>query len=191
MPKDLTYFMGIDPGLKGGIAVIDASGLKQVLELEGSTLLTVSGFLTYWAGDEDCFAMIESQTGYIPGVPNPGARAFTFGTNYGALLMGLTEHFSGKDDSGDNFELVAPRTWQAGLSIRPRKAHDREVNHTITKGKRKGQRTTKKVGGESYLDFKKRLREFAQSKFSKENVTEGLADAMLLALYCRNVMINK
>jgi hypothetical protein len=59
------------------------------------------------------------------------------------------------------YEEVSPRTWQTRLGIPPR-------------GKT-----------ESKTDWKRRLKDRAQSLFPKEKVTLAISDALLLAEFCR------
>lgn len=82
---------------------------------------------------------------------------FTFGTNFGALLMSLTA----LELYPDYCELVHPARWQKALSISPRRS------------------------GEGRGAWKSRLKDVAQELFPQIRITLATADALLLAEYCR------
>lgn len=100
------YYVGVDPGVGGGIAIIGESSI-HTLSLKDKTEHDISQFLFCWTGSdhEDDFAVIEK----VASSPQMGVRsAFTFGRSYGFLRGILT----GEDFP---FEEVAPQKWQKEL----------------------------------------------------------------------------
>lgn len=172
-----SYYMGIDPGAKGGIAVLDHKGkvvcitktpsqdkhlLEVLQEYTEPTLLK----LVEQSNSPTIKALLE-QVGAMPG--QGVTSMFTFGVNYGKLQMALAA-------SDIPYEKVTPQKWQAGLAIPSR---DR------TKVLRKGPRSKKAkyVDLESRRDYKKRLLAFARKLYPRLDVTLETADALLIATY--------
>lgn len=99
-------YVGIDPGLGGGIAFLYSDG--QVL---GTTSMPTSeADVLAWLHDVkpgEGFASIER----VHAFPRMGAcSAFTFGKGFGALLMALTA-------SDIPFDIVGPKTWQQVMGV--------------------------------------------------------------------------
>jgi hypothetical protein len=166
-------YLGIDPGMSGGLAVIRGGKVEAVAM--PATEKDIWLWLSMSAAP--AFAVIEKVQGYI-GVGHPGSGMFKFGANYGGLRMALIA-------AGIPFDEVTPQRWQKVLGISPRKKHNRTIKVVAKKGKRKGRLIDKKVGGETDSQFKGRLRAKAQQIFPSEKVTLATADALLLAHYCR------
>lgn len=101
------------------------------------------------------FAVIEKVGGYV-GEAQPGSSAFKFGQSYGSLLMALTAAMI-------PYEEVTPQRWQKAMGITPRKNRE----------------------GETKTSFKNRLKQKAQQLFPAVKVTLAVADALLIAEYCR------
>lgn len=100
-------FLGIDPGKTGGLAVLHNGGRSVHAEPMPPTTLDLYKLLDGFSQDVD-FACLE-QVNSMPGEGHAGA--FTFGTGYGMLQMGLTA-------TGIPYEFVTPRTWQKALGIK-------------------------------------------------------------------------
>ena len=102
--------MGIDPGVKGGIALLEDKGaVFSTLSLDGLTeseLAQLFGKLVshQWTPKPMCFI---EKVGYIKG--DGGMGAFTFGKVYG-LLRGLAL------GHGLTIHDVYPMMWQSSLS---------------------------------------------------------------------------
>lgn len=165
-------YVGIDPGLSGGIAAIYDNGYSvgggthvnvwQMPEnLEG--LADILEFVSYnkvLKRQRNVQAVIEK----VGVMPNQGiSSAFTFGQGYGALKMGLVAN-------AIPFEEVPPQKWQKEFTISSRK-------------KQKGK-----------LEFKKHLRDIARQLYPKLSVWNetqtkqlAIADALLIATYARKV----
>jgi len=111
-------FIGIDPGLDGAIAAVDANrtfaavfdmpvlelkdGRKKKRTLDLRSLLKI---LTDLTAEEDCHAFIE----LVHSMPRQGVRSmFTMGEGYGALKMALTA-------LRIPFEEITPQRWKKML----------------------------------------------------------------------------
>jgi hypothetical protein len=119
-----TFYLGIDPGLKGGLASMNEDGDLQLVNLANdcTALLEQIRLLCSSAGLIR-IALIEEVGGFA-GRPLPGSRMFAFGRSYGwaeAILMSF------------NFEVrhVKPQTWQKALG------HSRRANEDKSSSKRR------------------------------------------------------
>lgn len=150
-------FIGIDPGVSGGVASI--WGHSVVMEAMPPTEADIfAWFLSQKPREINYFAVIEKVGGFIKGNPAPGSAMFKFGVGYGGLRMALIA-------CGIPFEEVTPQKWQKALGITPRD----------------------NKGNESKSAFKNRLKAKAQQLFPGEKITLAVADALLIAEYCRRV----
>lgn len=139
-------YLGIDPGVSGGIAALSADGdvvlVSKMPERMHETWRLVSGL----AAGGECFAALE----FVRSSPQMGVRSvFTFAESYGALGMALVA-------AGVAFDEVLPRTWQGALDCR--------------------------TGGDKNITKAK-----AQMMFPTVRVTHAIADALLLAEFCRRL----
>ena len=112
----LDYFMGIDPGQSGGIAVIRGTGRVMILELmpvtERDIWLRLKGLTVHKAYIEKVHAM-----------PQQGVSStFKFGCGYGGLRMALTA-------AGIPFDEVTPQAWQKALGIVKRAKTESKNDH--------------------------------------------------------------
>lgn len=106
-------FIGIDPGQAGGIAVINEHGTTAWKM--PSVTVDVWHLLAGLEGDGDVFALIEDvHSGSFHGRQQGVKSAFTFGQNYGHLVMGLIA-------AGIPFERVTPRKWQEEFGLLKKK----------------------------------------------------------------------
>lgn len=147
------FYMGIDPGQSGGIAVISDDGIVHPHKMP-VTERDVADIIETWSRlstqvnsdkwDGASFALIEK----VHSFPGQGvASTFKFGRNYG-LLRGLLIAYK------IPFDEVAPGTWQKALGC-------------LTKGDKNITKTK------------------AQQLFPDVKVTHAIADALLIATYCR------
>jgi crossover junction endodeoxyribonuclease RuvC len=140
-------YIGIDPGLSGGIAALtEDGGVMLAIKMpatERDILLALKGI---GVGRLPARAVLEK----VGVMPKQGiVSAFTFGRGVGALLMALTA-------AEIPFDQVLPATWQQVLSCRTR------GDKNITKRR-------------------------AQQLFPTQKVTHAIADALLIAEYCRRI----
>jgi hypothetical protein len=155
-----TAFIGIDPGVHGGLAVImpNVTLAVKMPDTESETLRWL------WGCKTDAVACVELVTGYVGGYnrkggeeeaqrTNPGSHMFTFGQSYGSARMALTA-------AGIRFETVAAASWQRELGLKRDKGTDGPA-------------------------WKRHLKAHAQQFFPDVKVTLSTADALLLALYCK------
>jgi len=144
-----SYYMGIDPGLTGGIAVV---GEDRSLVMSFAMPRTERDILELIQEHaEGTRAVIE----IVHAMPGNGVSSmFRFGENYGGLRMALIS-------SKIPFVSIRPQDWQKSLGI-PR----REENDTQTV-------------------WKNKLKARAQEMYPQSKVTLAIADAILIAEYCR------
>lgn len=160
------FYIGIDPGVSGGIAILDDSG--KVIEIHkmpetNRDILVLFGAAHPGVPRIPARAVLER----VSASPQMGTvSAFTFGKGYGGLRMALAAGQIPYDE-------VAPLKWQNAMGCaQPRRAP----------GEPK-----KKIGGKDKNISKRR----AQELFPAEWVTHSIADALLLAEYCRRKAVGE
>ncbi len=154
-------FIGIDPGLSGGLALLDEKG--KVLEAVGmpDTEAGLWLLLSKWSHE----ARLEPLKGYLEKVrasPQMSKGSiWTFAQGYGSLRAFLIA-------AGIPFEDVAPQRWQRFVGVRD-KTGARALKDVDTTAK------------------KNRHKAMAQALFRSVTVTHKLADALLIAEYGRRL----
>lgn len=105
----MTTFVGIDPGVSGGIAAL-RDGVMACWKMP-DTEADIYQLFDLLRDDRDCHAFVE----HVHSMPQDGVRsAFTFGCNYGALRMALTA-------AGIPWEPVPPSTWLREMKLKKQK----------------------------------------------------------------------
>lgn len=169
MPKvDLNnVYVGIDPGTKGGIAVLHF-GKVTLCKLENATVGDVWEFLSALPTPR-VFAVVEQQVPRPTSFLNRKTGQWTASIlKSTCLLYGFYRELLGLlMASGISHEPVTPQKWQKGLGMVPKKK------------------------GEKDTSWKNRLKAKAQQLFPKAKVTLAVADAILLAEYCRRKVEGK
>ncbi len=185
MPQQSTVYVGVDPGVKGGIACI-RNGQIAAVAMQSLTLSGMWDWFRKFLPEPDrykqqegyslyqqvasgksrtsAFAVIEKVGGFI-GDSGEGeeskkrnrAAAHTMFT-FGASFGGLRMCLVAAEIP---FEEVLPRVWQRGLGIPAR------------------------TKGESVVDYKRRLKEVAQRLFPRQSITLATSDAILMAEFNR------
>jgi hypothetical protein len=102
-------FLGIDPGVSGGLALLNQHGFQRAFKMPGN-LDRAWGVFQEIASYPHVTAVIEQVGGYIGGGGHPGSKMFNFGANYGMLLMGLRA-------VNIPTQRVVPRVWQKALAL--------------------------------------------------------------------------
>lgn len=146
MDAGVRFFVGIDPGKGGGLAVVDHLGTVVGTRKMPETERDLLDYLQGMTAEHPCAvrAMLER----VSASPQMGVTsAFTFGKGFGGLLMALTA-------ARMPFDLVTPQTWQQAMGCR--------------------------TGGDKNISKRR-----AQQLFHSLTVTHAIADALLLAEYCR------
>ena len=168
-PGPAPVYVGMDPGASGGIAYIKngvAEAGKQAVT-DADTWLVVSSIVkanTVYGAEtlfrHNVFAVIEKVGGYIKGGEDGsgGAQPGSAAFKFGASYGKLLMALTA---AGIPFEEVTPQKWQKGLGVPPRKKD------------------------ETKTQFKNRLKAKAQQLFPGVKVTLAVADALLLAEFCR------
>ncbi len=106
------FYIGIDPGKSGGLAVLDASGKLVEAYKMPLTLHDLANY--FWCKESfDAKVALERVNAGVWGKGKEGQRmgvtsAFTFGRSYGALEGVVAA-------SGFPMVYVTPRVWQAKL----------------------------------------------------------------------------
>ncbi|UKK52680.1 hypothetical protein [Prevotella sp. E2-28] len=106
--------MGIDPGVNGGIAIVNMDS-HEVVDVAAmpDTLTDISEFIEKYK--DVTAAYVEK----VHSMPKQGvASTFTFGMFYGYVLMGVTAHKIRKID-------VMPAKWQAEMGVKSKKGEDK------------------------------------------------------------------
>ncbi len=159
MPAD--YYLGIDPGVGGGMAVIGPKGMtctkmpdteRDVWEwLSLAILPTATSTI---AVIEKVGGFMGNEAGEKGGNKNRASAhvMFTFGKSYGSLRMALIASYI-------PFDEVVPRNWQKVVGIAPR------------------------ASKESKTQWKNRIKAKAQQLYPQAKVTLNVADAIMLAHY--------
>lgn len=127
-------FIGIDPGKLGGVCVIPSEDRISGVTADKMPTNTFDMWQLFAGleGDSDAWAVIEDvhsglfhgrQQGVKSGRQQGVKSAFTFGQNYGHLIMALTA-------AGIPFERVRPRIWQKefGLLKKPGETDSQKKN---------------------------------------------------------------
>lgn len=155
-------YIGVDPGVSGGIAAIDGDGRMVKVASMATTEADTWGFLSNLvalsrneAGQTQVFAAIEK----VSASPQMGrSSAFTFGRAAGMIRMALVA-------AEIPFDEVAPGVWQKSLGIR--------------------QKTGKTELGTTHQKDKNINKGRAQQLFPGVHITHATADALLIAEWCR------
>lgn len=153
------YYLGIDPGASGGLAVIEVEDGSSVIKVVAAPMPPTEADIWKWIsqGKNLSFAVIEKVGGYVGGAGQPGSAMFKFGQNYGSLRMALIA-------AGIPFQEVTPQMWQKEVGMGGKKS------------------------GEEKGAWKNRIKAKAQQLFpvlTAGSVTLKTADALLIAMYCR------
>lgn len=163
-------YIGVDPGASGGIAVLDETGAvllaRATPETDQEQLALVRAFLSM---DIETGASVEQARIRIPvhavlervwSSPQMGvASAFKFGLNVGAWRMALAALLI-------PFDEVVPQKWQTAMGCR-------------TGGGR--------LGARNVTAAKNLTKRRATALFPNLKVTHAIADALLIAEFCRRL----
>jgi len=152
-------FIGIDPGVSGGLAFLNDNGTEPGTVKMPETERDLFDYIDVdlWRG-QVVRAVVERVHGGIggPGGRRQGAAGmFTYGKNYGAVLMALTA-------ARIPFDTLPPQQWQKVIGVTYPKGATQTERKNISKRR-------------------------AQQLFPTLTVTHAIADALLLAETCRRI----
>lgn len=155
------FLIGIDPGLSGGIAVLDGSGeLCNAIAFEKLSNHEIAEWLERYAASGFPVKAALEKVGAMPG---QGVCAmFTFGTSYGFLQGLLAAHKVSYID-------VTPQKWQKRLGIPPKQKEATKTEFKRLLQAKAHQRWPHKIS----------------------EITKAVADAALIAEYLRLEEIGK
>ena len=143
----MKYFMGLDPGKSGGVALVNEDGDHAVAQKVTDSERDLWSFFKEHSSEIQ-FAKLE----LVHSSPQMGVRsAFSFGQSYGFLRGILIA-------SEIPFDEVRPQKWMKHLSCL--------------------------TGGDKNITKRK-----AQQLFPKLKITHAVADALLIAEYCRQIRV--
>lgn len=171
----MTIYIGIDPGLSGGIAAIDQQAKPLLTSKMPPTERELWTLISDIAESGDCMAVLEKlggapriqravhckRCGGVTSTSAPlqtPANMLTMGTNYGLLRMALTAALI-------PFDEASPRKWQQVFGL----VFTSGDNLTATQKKN-------------------RHKQQAEHLFPGAKVTHAVADSLLLAEFCRRTM---
>lgn len=96
-------YVGIDPGLSGGIGVISSDNTATAYKYTSAKLIEVIKSLV----GEDVYITVEQ----VHAMPHQGVTSmFTFGTGYG-MILGILEAL------GREYHLAKPQTWKKVIGV--------------------------------------------------------------------------
>lgn len=97
---DMKYYLGIDPGVSGGLAIVNEDG--HLIGANGFKNLTEDDINDIFATNTFDFAILEK----VHSMPKQGVKStFTFGQSYGFLRGLMAAHKIKRD-------FVTPQKWQ-------------------------------------------------------------------------------
>jgi hypothetical protein len=158
--------LGIDPGEKGGFALLSHDGIAQTWPMPDNEMEIGCLFRNRLSPAKVSHCIIER----VHSMPKDGrASIFKFGRNAGVLIGMLIANEIA-------FEEMAPEIWQKALGIQSRwkkpKGRGLMINFPPEETKRQ---------------WKKRLMATARQLFPKAEVTLSTADALLIAEVARRM----
>lgn len=165
-------YLGIDPGVNGGLAAIRGgiAVAQATPETEEEIWEWIGACARIVRDESGGYAVIERVSGWMGGhrkkdgteatsQGQPGSAMFKFGMSYGGLRMALVA-------SGIPFDAVTPQVWMKHYPIFSRNEDGEKVSRS---------------------EWKRLLKAEAQRLFPNEKVTLKTCDALLLAYYCRSI----
>ena len=155
--SDTKVFIGIDPGVNGGLCRISSKGVAAIPIPE--SIEDIVKWLRECLSIGTCYATLEKVQGFI-GNPisdkgvnrQPSSALFKLGNSYG-VLQGILTTLEIK------YDTVAPQQWMKVLGINNRGL------------------------GLSYSQRKTKLKDVAKSLYPNTKITLKTADSILLATY--------
>jgi len=156
-------YIGIDIGSAGAIVVLPESGSPEILRFINSTEKQILDFVQDITFKYEQISCIIELVGAMPG--QGVSSMFSFGNSAGFIRGIITA-------CGISFQQKVPRTWQKSLGITPRFIEKNPI-------------TKKVLNEESKTDFKRRVRQKAEQLYPAVKMTNDIADALLIAHYCK------
>lgn len=157
-----TYYLGIDPGKSGGLAVVGPDGLMRELIKMPPTERDLLDWLRWLKSDPVTLGDVVGAVEWIhPAIKNIGKSPMSklYG-NYMSCRMALIA-------SGIPFDTVMPAKWQRGIGV------------------------SKRGKTETPTQWKNRLKARAQELHPGEHITLATADALLIATFLQRLKLGQ
>lgn len=172
--------LGIDPGYKGGFAILTPDGIAQVFEMPKTERQIADLFETRIKPARIAYCMIE-QIQHIPKTKKDGDKSGFYSNtklnrNVGVLIGLLLAYRI-------DFEEILPQTWQSGLGI-PRRMKIPKKQKEYLKA---GLPLINYVDEETQASWKRRLMEIAQKLYPGTEINLLTADALLICEFARRL----
>ena len=151
-------YIGVDPGKSGGVAVLTIEDNKATLDLYDVPDSEVDAVAIFEKIVKERGRAVQAVVENVHAFPSQGVSSmFTFGYWYGLVIAAMIANKI-------PFEKITPRKWIDSVVARTKGTMDK-------------------------ASWKKYLRDFAKVKFPyyAPKINLKNCDAVLLALYCRNV----
>jgi hypothetical protein len=162
----MEFYLGVDPGVSGGIAALTRTGtIVGVTSMPATVQDLFEWVLAYGSdhrqnGPPRGIAVVEFVAAFAPAGRKMGASgAMTFGKNVGHLEMALTI-------ARIAYDRAVPRKWQTAIGVIYPKLSTQTERKNISKAR-------------------------AQQLFPGVKVTHAIADALLISEYCRRIHAGK
>jgi len=159
-------FLGVDPGAKGGLAILREDGSAIAFEMPDTPLQLAQLFQKHIIPAQIDHTIIEA----LHARPGNGSIAtFKLGRSCG-LIIGMLEL------AGIKYDEMQPRSWQKSLGItaryKPPKVRGALINYPPE---------------ETYDQFKRRLLATSLKLFPRMPLTLSTCDSVLIAEVCRRI----
>jgi hypothetical protein len=169
-------YMGIDPGNSSGcVAVISEDGALYTLEFSKCTDYEMFEFIE----SHKCVHAVLEAVHSRPG--QSSVATFSFGENFGKIKAFLIA-------AKIPFTVATPLTWQKTFKA-PMKTKRLDKNLKSLFAKEDLDKEVKNIKAQNAVDKKQHkdeLRGIAQQLFPSYKITKTMADAVLIAKYCKS-----
>lgn len=161
-------WIGIDVGASGAMVAMIEDGGIRIIRFQNSTEKEISDFCANLVFDYECNCFIEQ----VHAMPGQGVSSmFSFGESCGFIRGVLVA-------TGIPFQMVTPQSWMKAMKIPKREIFRDPVSKKEL------------PGSESKTDYKRRLKQKAEELFPHLKITNDVADALLIADYCKRIKTN-
>ena len=193
------FFIGIDPGINGGLAVIDHLGcllccVPMPIKNGEVDSRMLAAYLNRYLKEGECFAVLEK----VGAMPGQGVCAmFTFGKNVGEIKAALKIckiPYQEVTPEGWKSEILKGLPWKAQTSRfkAPKGASPKEIAILKEQHKKEfgaGNNKAKKDAKLIACTFIERRFPNLDIRMGKKNPHDGMAEALCMALFAKKMQI--